>query len=648
MARRLANATSAGTDRITVTQVAAINNLAALTYAAWIQPQVFPPGGGTAIFMKGSNAAPKKQFDIVNLTSSGTGAAIGLFGQVNCATTIAVARSLATYISMFKWLVVFMTYDTTTKRIRFWWGSPTDRVQEVIYLSFTAGVGAETSEAADNLIIGNSSDTLKAFGGLLSWTGLANRILTVDEMEQYRLNPTFDARFSWQVLLPIDGVSSPEPDASGNGNTGALTGTVGFDQVNHIPTIDTDGLMDPNLGLPFPIEQIANSTSLPNITSGEPWGMGMVLPRSADSQELGIGQVFDDAMSKLEQQFNTKSSTMANCILCPVLGAIQIDLSQCGCFTIDLQSHVSQITVTDGADGQDWCISFINNTGNPITVGGWPPNVFMQGGSGSVSIPPGGATLGTFHTVGQPTSNASGVPAGTSAQKHLERGAPARSPQFPGGGGGGAGGGVAALKIAGPDTFPCSGARTGTYQVSGGVSPYTWSVTLGTLDTTTGNRVVLTPPANSGSGVAGTAYNQYWLGSGIIACNCYQCARTAGCDDATTSCGCDTAACCVAGDPCAFASGLNQRCTGIGVCVGTSVCSGCTSFGTAILNSCGVATCCTPGTDGTFAVAPKMCDRRTAPMIAAGCNPCVISMDGAVLTVTDSRGVSVVKTLILT
>jgi uncharacterized membrane protein YadS len=39
------------------------------------------------------------------------------------------------------------------------------------------------------------------------------------------------------------------------------------------------------------------------------------------------------------------------------------------------------------------------------------------------------------------------------------------------------------------------------------------------------------------------------------------------------------------------------------------------------------------------------CDKRTAPMIAAGCNPCGASAGNKTFTVTDAAGVSVVTTI---
>ena len=148
-----------------------------------------------------------------------------------------------------------------------------------------------------------------------------------------------------------------------------------------------------------------------------------------------------------------------------------------------------------------------------------------------------------------------------------------------------------------------------------------------------GQNAELTPVA--GSVVAGTAYRAY-RGSWGLACAAimavwqdYTCAdvATGACvQDATTS---------MSSYPCEGAQ--IHPCFEMPACAGSgsTTCHhvACTDYEGGLDNANSCSSCApTPGVS-------RICDSRTAPMIAAGCAPCALAFqNGGVVTVTDSKG----------
>jgi hypothetical protein len=181
------------------------------------------------------------------------------------------------------------------------------------------------------------------------------------------------------------------------------------------------------------------------------------------------------------------------------------------------------------------------------------------------------------------------------------------------------------------DIMICGG--TGPYNISGSSGlgfKKSNGVAVGTTDPIeVGQKITITPPANSGSAVAGTAYVK-WL---------YQCTSCVSgvcvvrdtifhqdfkCSDAQDSANCYTAA------------DGHSHCSPTSPSASAMTCH----TSTACLVQC---TSCASGALGGRI--PVVCDDRTAGMITAGCNPCGVSTSNKTFTVTDAQGVSVVTTL---
>ena len=183
------------------------------------------------------------------------------------------------------------------------------------------------------------------------------------------------------------------------------------------------------------------------------------------------------------------------------------------------------------------------------------------------------------------------------------------------------------------NSLSCSGGKSLTLKACGGRPPYTWSKT-GSItlqagagatpgSTAIGSQITVKPPTNSGSAVAGDAYQICWFQESRANCAAagsvtLHSTRTFGCNDSATA-ACNTAP---------------GSCAGATPAVSALPCIG-------ALGGCEKPECTTTGcTDGK----QVLTDTRTAPMIAAGCNPCGLQ-SGSTVSVTDSMGT--VATIIL-
>ena len=349
----------------------------------------------------------------------------------------------------------------------------------------------------------------------------------------------------------------------------------------------------------------------------------------------------EDMRIRLEEGIEDAGKVPQPCLVCPVDGAVVIDCSG------DCKSFVIVVTEDINSMSMNWC----EETDPPITL----------------LVPPGT----TRRICGFPAGfGASGdecfqapISGGASGRSVPLRGSskPGVQPATPTGGGGKYGPGCSCVPNGAGDlkiqscnpnnSLKCSTTKSLNVIACGGVGPYLWSVSGaarfkevtdtghpdGLHTSVEGPRATLVPPANTGSGVAGTAYEKRLLVLAFSAGTVAQ-AFTAryGCNDAfisatlpVSSCTCNGGSC-----PATFfaASGLD----------GSDI--KCDSAGGTCAQTCGGSytggQCC-PGTDAALAaLASKSFDVRTAPMISGGCNPCGLS-GGTIVTVTDATGASV-------
>jgi len=109
-------------------------------------------------------------------------------------------------------------------------GSLTVAATEVSYANQSVGSGTNNN-SADNLFVGNVSATGTAsFPGRIAFAGLWNRYLTLGEIHAQQFRPHVTSGCVLFVELGYAGTST-QPDWSGNGNNGTVTGATVADHV---------------------------------------------------------------------------------------------------------------------------------------------------------------------------------------------------------------------------------------------------------------------------------------------------------------------------------------------------------------------------------------------------------------------------------
>ena len=362
------------------------------------------------------------------------------------------------------------------------------------------------------------------------------------------------------------------------------------------------------------LDTIANADALglPRFSGGE-----------GDAQNLNI------MAQQLEATINERALKDAKCQICPTNGAVILNCQDCNDFMIMATEDINSISMLN-CDKGDGTIDVYIPPNTTRKICGWPETFGFEGGEcfdGSIS----GGT--------NPAGRVYSFP-----YQGTNRGAQIKGPGGTGvrtAGGGGSGGGGACACTQSPagtltivsctagSSMGCSGSNPHLdLKVCGGVPPYSWSTTGGTMSGTEGNGITLTSPANTGSGVAGIAYT-----SEVFAVGYGQCNQNA---SVGTDYGCNNQVI----NPCGYRLLICGPCTNSAKCSGSGdLCApgGCNDGLKAMID--GNEACATCGSGGTT------CDLRSAQMITDGCNPCGTAMPGKVVTVTDSLGTSVSKTI---
>ncbi len=373
-----------------------------------------------------------------------------------------------------------------------------------------------------------------------------------------------------------------------------------------------------------------------------PTGSGVSLPR-LETGGADPAEQFNELAQKVEDVLGERLLTPEECAACPDDGALRIDCaSGCVGFEVVVDQDINSISLLN-CDDAAVDINFIIPPNVTRRIGGWPKGIGFTGDEGNQAPVSGGSSgrsINEFVNRALNTNSKSGKSKpGTSTKGTASGGLSRRTGNctcVPGTNG------ELTIRACNADGTPnsnnslsCASAKSLTLMVCGGRGPYTWSRTgsvglkgkSGTTPgaTAEGTSITVTPPTNSGSAVAGTAYFKQAL-------SCRACAGSSctsfgppitsihSCDDVSVNCVSTTGAC-----------GSNA-----GKVNGDFTCCP---------NSCGNDTADCPNFVGGNAYFVAICDQRSAPMISAGCNPCGVQA-GATVTVTDAAGVS--TTVVLT
>ena len=382
--------------------------------------------------------------------------------------------------------------------------------------------------------------------------------------------------------------------------------------------------------------------------------LAMALPTS--DQEVTSDE-FNDAMRRLEAIIRNQSGENRDCVACSVNGALVLNCSEgCRDFVVDISEDINSISIIGCEGGGPGSVEFEVPAGECYAVCGFPAGFGFSGQEcfdTEICGGDDGRGVKVAWSGGSGTGGSSGAAGGFGGAAGVKANTPSGAGSGAGIGGGGGGGGgtltITCLKDDGSANSTCS-MHCGTdkamkFRVNGGRPPYTVSsnVSGATVTKTSSNIYRVTPPANSGSAVAGVAYRKAFVGCDSGALNATICASV-GCDDVAISCGSHVdipGSECGGSAPCGEAWENAAPCLTIGThgsnCT-SGFCSGTPGARIGVAqNVCADLGNTLPG--------GATCDARTAGMISSGCAPCGVVMAGSTFSVTDSLGVTVVKVL---
>ena len=336
---------------------------------------------------------------------------------------------------------------------------------------------------------------------------------------------------------------------------------------------------------------------------------GLQLPRFEDEAQQVAN--LNEMARRIEEFTEGRVISPGDCLLCPVNGAIIVDCSGgCNNFVVLVDTDINSITM-NVCEFTEANIEFLIAPDTTFGICGWPAGLGFSGDE-CTDGPIAGGTLGRSigATIGGPGARGLRVTQGGSQPGHAS-------------GGGGAGGcscvptsGALKIQCCSTDcSMNCATTRRLDLTACGGKPPYSWTTTKGTLLSTHGSSVTVAASNNNVAGVA----SRVLIGGDDGVC-------TGGADYTRKEYGC------------------NDQLVSSTVVSWSSPCCEC-STGVPSPTSCSEPpnAGCGAGVV-SFRCSTFTCDLRDAGMIAAGCVPC-FSLIGGVVTVTDSLGTAVSKTL---
>jgi hypothetical protein len=183
----------------------------------------------------------------------------------NSGVNDAISTAVANTINANQWYFVAGSFDGSNAP-KIFKAIPGANVAEVSYQSQAAGSGTVDNDSGGSFIIGASNDSgSNPFDGRIADVRIYNIVLNVNELNSVmrgaHVRP--DALKGW---WPLWGVSSPEPDWSGNGSVGNITGCAAADHPPNYSILFTQSSgrrVERIMALPTQIYTRQQSGSLP-------------------------------------------------------------------------------------------------------------------------------------------------------------------------------------------------------------------------------------------------------------------------------------------------------------------------------------------------------------------------------------------------
>jgi len=413
-----------------------------------------------------------------------------------------------------------------------------------------------------------------------------------------------------------------------DGSTQVAPGTTTYTDTTAVTATYYDYKLSDDVGSTF-----SSVVSVTTQACGQPPSQfsDTVLPRSGDQV---TSQDFNDLSQRVENNLVRFTDPEGRvCIACvDTNGALVIDCvnyANCDTVQVDVTQDINSISMPNCTNDIKQ-IDFMIPPSTTRKICGWPGGGGFTGDE-CFQAPLSGGSAGRTYSVGTSGGKANPTQAGSR---------PGYPPAARSGGGGSRGGsdctcvpngngGLTIKSCTANNSLGCSGTKSLTLIACGGRTPYTWSHTGSVvLSATTGTKITVTPPTNSGSGVSGVAYEIDGYQCSVVFTGAGNCGSvgvvavnksvTYGCNDQVLTC---------------------QTGSSIGACSPTV--PAITSMPCAGGTGCSFPAC---NDGGMGDLLTAQCDARTAGMISNGCSPCGLQA-GATVSVTDALGV--VTTIVL-
>jgi hypothetical protein len=197
---------------------ASLDNLDTFSYLIWLRPKAVDQNAG--LITKGTTGGANRRTLELRDTIVNT----AIFFAVDRVTAPALAESTAAAYSANAWLFIAVAYNTSVAP-QIYTGTLTTSAAEVSYNSQDAGSGATGDNNANNQFVGAfGAGTTGNPNADIAWVGIWNRKLSSGEIAAQQFRPRVT---SGSVLFTHYGYNglSTQPDWSGNGNNGTVTGT---------------------------------------------------------------------------------------------------------------------------------------------------------------------------------------------------------------------------------------------------------------------------------------------------------------------------------------------------------------------------------------------------------------------------------------
>lgn len=227
---------------------------------------------------------------------------------VDYVTTDASAISASNSISTNSWQFFATTFDGTNAP-KIYSGNLSTAAAELSYFSQAAPSGSRVSDSNGNAYVGGDDTATDAFQGriaIVNW--IVGTALTLPQIKSHQFFPRKHVNSKLLTFLGDNGTGT-QPDFSGNGNSGTVTGSSRSDNPpirRRLPWLHTSYTVSSILGL---TESLSDTLSL---SDARALILGMLSP-SSDSFSLSDGQLLREGLlPSASDSFSLSDSRLLN------------------------------------------------------------------------------------------------------------------------------------------------------------------------------------------------------------------------------------------------------------------------------------------------------------------------------------------------